>query len=399
MKTKFYFLVCFLFATLCLDAQTWTLMDSVNSSNSVGTNYYDFSSDGTHGMVSGGYSYRSSTNSGSSWSSDVTNIYGEMRVIKIIDNSTVFAAQDRFLFKSSTFGSTWGSQITTGNSGNISDLKFNGTNGILVSRDGEVAYSTDGGTSWTKLASNPFGDLSAIYMIEMLSPTIAYVSGANSLFMKTTDGGQTWSILTGPALTGSTFNSATSGCYSDGTNIYRTTDGGSTWTVVSTTGTIPNDVSCYNATIYYGSKNNLIYKSVDAGNTWTLDYTANATYGIHTIKYSGTSAYAIVGFSGGSRWVKIDGLPASVQENDLTSQNAVLYPNPTNGSFQISFDENLYEQVGVRIFDNLGKEVCNTKIIVNGNVLPLSVGDLKAGMYLVEIQAKNERIVKNFMLK
>lgn len=397
MKTKIYFLSLLLLASIGLNAQTWTLMDSVNSSNSVGTNYYDFSPDGQHGIISAGWVYNSTSDAGVTWSADINNNIGVMRVVNFIDNSIVFSSQDGHLYKSTNAGSSW-SEVTVNMNGYIRDVKINGSNGIAVSSDGEVAYSTDSGSSWTKLANNPFGNLSAINMIEMLTPSLAYISGQNNLFMKTTDGGQTWTSATG-AITGQTFYSPTSGYYSDGTHVFKSFDAGANWTIVNATGTIPTDVFCYNATTFYGIRDNKIYKSVDGGFTWTLDYTLPYLKNIGSIKFSGNTGYAIVANVGsGSRWMRVNGLQASSISESGSSPNVALYPNPNNGVFEISLDEKLNEQVITRIVDIAGKEVYSKKVSVSGNILPVSVNGLKAGTYFLEIQTKDKTIAKHFVL-
>lgn len=397
MKTHLNFFLFFLIASLSINAQTWTLMDSVSNSNSVGSNYYDFTWDGTKGIISSGWVYRITTNGGVNWSADKDCSVGELRVVNIIDNNVVFGAQNSHLYRSTDFCSTWSEIISM--TGNINDIKFFGNNGIAVSSDGYVAYSTDAGTSWTKLVNTPHGDLTAINKIEILSPSVAYISGSNELSMKTTDGGQTWINATG-TLTGHTFYSVTGGCYSNGTNIFKTTDGAATWTQVTTTSTIPNNVYCLNATTYYGTRDNNIYKSTDGGVTWTLNYTAPfVSNNINNIKFSGTTGYGIVNNTGGgSRWIKIIGMEPFVPENNFTSQNIVLYPNPSNGFFEIMLEEKLNEPVGIRVVDIEGKEIYNKKVTINGNVLPISVNELKAGMYFLEIQTKSKNIVKHFVL-
>ena len=71
---------------------------------------------------------------------------------------------------------------------------FSGTNGISGGDSQTILYSTDSGTSWQISQSGFFGG--GFPGAHMLSPTIGFVAGQNSIFhplvQATTDGGASW---------------------------------------------------------------------------------------------------------------------------------------------------------------------------------------------------------------
>jgi photosystem II stability/assembly factor-like uncharacterized protein len=100
-------------------------------------------------------------------------------------------------------------------------------------------YSNNSGTTWTGINAGVSGDFQSISMI---NETTGYMSGTNNQIMKTTDGGATWFLKTGPSPV------ATSQLYScefidentgwvfvnfstvAGGNVFKTTNGGDNWT-------------------------------------------------------------------------------------------------------------------------------------------------------------------------
>lgn len=80
----------------------------------------------------------------------------------------------------------------------------------------------------------------------------------------------------------------------------------------------------------------------------------------------------------------------SIEENQL--ENFSVYPNPVNGNnFYISTREN----ASVQIYDVLGKQVINTRVSQNANVV--NVSSLKSGIYLVKISNGTRSVTKKLI--
>jgi hypothetical protein len=64
----------------------------------------------------------------------------------------------------------------------------------------------------------------------------------------------------------------------------------------------------------------------------------------------------------------------------------VIYPNPViEGGFQVTCTAKIAEKVTYQLFDITGKQVENQSLTLNsgGNVLNISTGDLKSGIYFL----------------
>ncbi len=163
--------------------------------------------------------------------------------------------------------------------------------------EGGVWKTTDGGANWKPLTDDQPSLASGAIALDPSNPDIVYVGTGEENFaqdnyygagiLKSADGGNTWTQIPGPFLTGST--RATIGALaihpsitqillcSSNIGIYRSSDSAATWTRVLTgIGTsVVFDPS--NGDIAYaaigatgGNSANGVYRSTDAGQTWQL---------------------------------------------------------------------------------------------------------------------------------
>ncbi|CAL2077534.1 Peptidase M12B domain-containing protein [Tenacibaculum sp. 190524A05c] len=90
---------------------------------------------------------------------------------------------------------------------------------------------------------------------------------------------------------------------------------------------------------------------------------------------------------------------ASVGDFDFTNFN--VYPNPSNGNFNITFEVINTESVGIRLFDIRGrlveeKEFKNTQSTFSEE---LNLEGINAGLYLLQVQNGNKRTTKKLIIK
>jgi photosystem II stability/assembly factor-like uncharacterized protein len=123
---------------------------------------------------------------------------------------------------------------------------------------------------------NPVPQGNHLTFVDFISSTTGYASGVNGTIIRTTDGGNTWSLLTtGTKNDLNHFQFLNSNmAFAVGTNgtILKTTDGGITWSILNS-GTISNLTSVHfpSSNIGYATASDgTIIKTADAGNTWTL---------------------------------------------------------------------------------------------------------------------------------
>lgn len=81
----------------------------------------------------------------------------------------------------------------------------------------------------------------------------------------------------------------------------------------------------------------------------------------------------------------------SVAQNTLDQLN--VYPNPARNNFSISGLQNPAE---IAIFDTLGKRVLAQQL---SNTSPVSVTDLKAGLYLIRITSQGQQITQKLIIQ
>ena len=154
---------------------------------------------------------------------------------------------------------------------------------------GGFAKTTNGGTTWTYVASNVNSFTGAevyVYGGWFLNMNTGFLCGSSGTIVKTTDGGVTWdSVAPGPTSTNYDMyfiNNNTGFCSGSTTrDISKTTDGGATWEDIS-----GNIAGSSKYCVYAWDANNIIvgtssgdtYKTTNGGTNWTM----------HDIGYSAT---------------------------------------------------------------------------------------------------------------
>jgi subtilisin-like proprotein convertase family protein len=90
--------------------------------------------------------------------------------------------------------------------------------------------------------------------------------------------------------------------------------------------------------------------------------------------------------------------PLAVGENQLT--NFVVYPNPNNGSFQVSFTQAASDDVTMMVHDMRGRKVFS-KVYEGTGVFDQSVSldNAEAGVYLLTVQTGGRKEVKRIVIQ
>lgn len=188
----------------------------------------------------------------------------------------------------------------------------------------------DGGATWVPGGYNGFGATVKAFVLTGVTYSDAFcvaldtVTGGAASFWKTTNGGSTWTKVTGILNTGTTtfadgvkfWNSSKGFCFGDPVSgefdIYTTSDGGATWFDVPGAN-IPNPVNtpaaeygfngadCSSVVAggigFFMTNNGRIYKTIDYGATWTVTPTnpftpTSASYGSNKL-YASSADFII----------------------------------------------------------------------------------------------------------
>jgi photosystem II stability/assembly factor-like uncharacterized protein len=196
------------------------------------------------------------------------------------------------IYKTTDGGNTWITTATIATSMEAMDF-YSPTIGIATAKTNYLYYTSDGAT-WNKAPAPTFPQINYSrtdqWGLKFISATTAVSGGWGSssvglqptIFLKTTDGGATWSYMAQASanLTYVNCNSiyfkdqlngfAVGGSTNPGTVIFKTTDGGTNWVPLpSVAGFTPKIVMGYNdKVIVSGAEGNIIISS-DFGNSWT----------------------------------------------------------------------------------------------------------------------------------
>ncbi|MBV6512920.1 MAG: Ycf48-like protein [Ignavibacteriaceae bacterium] len=180
---------------------------------------------------------------------------------------------------------------------------FSPTKWYALGAAGTFMKTTDGGATWSfhHQAGRPFatsGQTSNAFDFHFFDEQNGLLCGSTGGILKTTDGGDTWQeVASNPAATTVTFyqlhfTSATTGYVAGSSgNFLKTTDGGNNWTAVATgVTTTLNDVwaSDDGNTIMLATSAGNVRRSTDAGATWT-NVGTGASYTVYKIAVNGNN--------------------------------------------------------------------------------------------------------------
>jgi hypothetical protein len=107
---------------------------------------------------------------------------------------------------------------------------------------------------------------------------------------------------------------------------------------------------------------------------------------------------------GGSRNFNLAILPiidcsVGIKENSILNNNINLFPNPSNGNFNVITTLPNSQTLEVTVYNLLGQAVYYNKVNnVRQNVIEVNLNEQSGGLYLVEINNGQEKIVKRMML-
>ncbi|MBX7222525.1 MAG: IPT/TIG domain-containing protein [Blastocatellia bacterium] len=227
------------------------------------------------------------TNAGASWTAINTGLFltdGQAVALDPSNPNILYAGlQDGVnsgLVKSTDGARTW-ARLNTGQPSNIFSLAVHPTNPNLVLAGGSPGFrSTNGGTSWSILTGLP-NNLVSTLAFARSNPNLAYATVPQFGVYQSTDAGASWtprnSGLTDlliDAIGVDPTNPNRVFAASGGGKIYGSTDGGGNWSLLhpglpgAGTGSgflvDPYELN----TLYAGFRNGGIYKSTDGGATW-----------------------------------------------------------------------------------------------------------------------------------
>jgi photosystem II stability/assembly factor-like uncharacterized protein len=386
-----------------LKAQTWVIMDS-SFNNSL--NFIEFYDDNT-GYLSRGYGIHKTVNGAVSWGAWVDFWpYPEFTTMEYYNsNEILMGASNGKIYRSTDAGSTWNATITMNSF--VHDIDFFGSAGVAVDDYCRVAYTTNGGASWTMYPTSLTGASGALYCVDMASATVAYTGGGDGSVHKTTDGGLSWTTQSALGITiyDISFVDANTGYVvgdASGSNgkLFKTTDGGTTWNDISSNvgiGSIQAFIAISPSLLFIGLDHK-IYKSTDAGATWTLDFThpTSSTTDVGQFCFAGSTCYAMYGGGGSHKKIaKIGNISViGIEENNLEDLVSVG-PIPSNDFISVNTSAEIVQPL-ISITDLTGKTVYNEQL--GGNNIQINVKNYSKGMYILQLKTEKGTAYKKIIV-
>ena len=297
-------------------------------------------------------------------------------------------------------------------------------------------YTTDGGTNWLLSPNAPIATTNEAGLLNAWDWTDTgkyWISTGNFTAGSTTNrsfkttngfigGGWTSTVLTGTGnSTGLYFSSI---AFTDNNNgmtasngtgdaMRKTTDGGNTWTLVPNPPGVSNYIPFNMCGLKDGSNlifvilytnSNKCFKTSDYGTTWVQEtLPPQAASSLRLMQFINPT----LGFAGGAGGVFLrygNAIGISQINTELPSEYKLgqNYPNPFNPATTIDFSIPVSSKVTLKVYDPVGKEVST---LVNefrnaGNYsVNFSAGsELNSGIYFYKITAGEFISTKKFML-
>jgi photosystem II stability/assembly factor-like uncharacterized protein len=280
-----------------------------------------------------------SIDAGTTWFASGNGLTSNAHVITVDPraSSIVYVGTDSAsIYKSIDGGQSW-APASTGLTpdGSIADIAIDprDSNRLLVAQRsfflGDAIFLTEnGGATWTELPGVVTGLGSAVAFHPTVATTLfggVTISAFRGSFLKSTDGGQSWTEST-RGLSGSLVTPVAADPFAPGTayssafpRIYKTTDYGETWTH---TATLTSGVNAFvvdpsHRHILYAATRDGVFKSLDGGVQWTpvndgLTDLEVLSLGIDKrgkTLYAGTAGGIFRSDDGARRWKPTSALP------------------------------------------------------------------------------------------
>lgn len=393
------------FAATSANAQTWTPIFYPGAPTETGTigtgsvsriNGASFL-DENNGIVQVSQSYHTTTNGGATWSDiKVTNDWLDGTGVPFYASSSniLIGVQNR-IFRSTDGGAT-NTEVQSINI-TISDMDFSGNFGVATGQSCGVAYTTDGGSNWTRITGPTVcGNLSDMRAVKVVNATTAYVGGNNNTFYKTTDAGATWTPIAGISGVNSiSFAGENNGYLISDEGLFKTTNGGANWTQVTSSTLNGVELDNFQSAVYAVDANTvyLLYSpsntnegkvlvSEDGGATFTEDFSYTMGTGSISrswIKGAGNMVYFVS--RDNKVYKKSLSGPSGISETE--ANRISVYPNPASSHIQFS------ETVNAQLYTIAGQLA-----VAKENTTTLDISDLATGVYSIVLTDKKGQLLQ-----
>ncbi|MCX7834012.1 MAG: choice-of-anchor J domain-containing protein [Ignavibacteria bacterium] len=405
----------------------WSLVNFIAPGQYIATTMYTVAALQNNILVAGAYGLMNkSTNSGSNWTT-LSTAFGVSLIYSIwveYNEGRVWAPGVNVgqVLYSSNGGNTWAIQNTGSSSTTFYDIfMLNANTGYICGNYGVVRKTTNGGANWdsvpspmpwsssnvlrkmywfdanngivTQTASSTGGYFitsnggntwntaytgidDRIYALSIIDQNTAYAANYTPQVMKTTNGGNNWTLLSAPMGSGFIYSmrffNANTGYVSatSGARLVKTTNGGNTFDTVYmpvTTGIYAMAWLNFNIGYVFTTSGGAL-RTTNAGQSWTLE-NVGTSFTPYAAFIRASDSVFLAGSSGIIFKRALQGIPTGLEWTHQIPTNYELkqnYPNPFNPTTTIEFALPKTGNVTLKVFDIAGREV---DILINNQEL------------------------------
>jgi len=294
--------------------------------------------------------------------------------------------------KTNDGGLTW--EIQNIGSYFITDLYFLNENiGWAVGTGGAILKTTDGGNDWSLLSTTVNEFLQSVYFVnDSIGWTVGYKPYFVSVLKKTTDGGNSWISQNSPM--GQIYSVCAINenlAWIAGGGIAKTTDGGNIW--------VQQYSETFNKVVSFVDENNgwavgeSILGTSNGGEEWYHQFNgfllnlASASFVSDTVGWVTGRYGTILKTTNGGIIVEVENNYPKPPTNILLSQN---YPNPFNPVTSLQYTVGSRQFVTIKIYDLLGRKIAtliNEEKPAGEYKVEFNAANLPSGIYFYRIQA------------
>ncbi len=334
---------------------------------------------------------RKTADSGLNWSASNSGTTVDLSDVAFVGPSTFIAVGKLgTILKTTNAGGSW-SVVNSGTSNDLLSIFASGQDVYITGTNGTILKSTNSGGSWAVISTGISLDLYDCYFV---SNTVGYAVGEAGTILKSFNGGQAWNFLPSGTntydLTSVYFIDEMVGVVTGGISgsnesvVLRTVNSGAAWTPDDFSDTYLNALGFYDYSVGYAvggsmtANTSTIYKTTDQGASWAVQNTSSSRQ-LGVCFPSNTVGYTC-GLNG--TILRLATNTSGIEETAAAS-GIEIYPNPGNGVFSISSNEENALFV-IQVFSVDGEQIANLQ---NANVIDLS--QYPSGIYYAVIQSES----------